>query len=535
MLVVAVAILGATVVDGTGAPSRAASVVIRGERIESVGGQIPKDARVIDARGMTLTPGLFDLHTHLAYSGVGGQPGDWTRALREYLNRGVTTVADFGAYPETFEPVRRLMREGWIDGPRIHLAARITTPGGHGSEGGRGDFHSLEVSTPEEARAAARRWLAYNPDAIKVFTDGWRYGAAPGMTSMNEPALAAIVKEAHAQGVEVLTHTVTLDGAKIAARAGVDVIAHGVGNTAVDDELIALMNRNGTTYVSTLAVYEPRRGERWRHLLANFAALHKAGVPIGIGTDAGVTGTPHGSSTLRELKLSVDAGLTPLEALTAATGASARGIHVDRDRGTIEPGRLADLVLFDGAPHRNIADIEKVSRVFLGGREIPRAEPKAIPPRKAVDLIDDMEGERSSLDTLRVNATDPGTDHSKMTMGRILRAERDHAWSVHARMSYKPRPYAQVWFPLSRGGIEPVDATGFRGVQFDARGDGSYRLLLQRRVGPGSSAPFEAGPDWHTVKIVFPGEARDLTVLAFEIARKPGDFGWLELDNLRFY
>src|SRR5262249_35068037 len=125
-------------------------------------------------------------------------------------------------------------------------------------EGGRGDFFSLEVSTAREARAAVRRALPYRPDVIKAFTDGWRYGAAPDMTSMNEETLAALVDEAHKNGLEVLTHTVTLERAKIAPRAGVDVIAHGVGDKAVDEELIKLMKAKSTTYAPPLAVYEPR-------------------------------------------------------------------------------------------------------------------------------------------------------------------------------------------------------------------------------------------------------------------------------------
>jgi imidazolonepropionase-like amidohydrolase len=144
------------------------------------------------------------------------------------------------------------------------------------------------------------------------------------MTSMEEATLAALVEEAHKNNLKVLTHTVTLERAKSAARAGVDVLAHGIGNAPVDDELIRIMKAKGTAYVSTLAVYEPRRREvdpllkrvmdpeaisevgplravpdtgrvaRFDTLLHNVAALHAAGVPMGAGTDAGVTGTYHG-------------------------------------------------------------------------------------------------------------------------------------------------------------------------------------------------------------------------------------------------
>lgn len=344
-----IAIVGATVVDGTGTEPRAETVVVRGDRIVSVGAEVPSGARVIHAEGQTLLPGLFDLHTHLPYS-ASSAPADWGKNLKAYLYNGITSVVDFGTYPETFEPMRRLIREGIVPGPHIDLAARITTPGGHGAEGGRGDFFSQEVQTPREGRAAILRILPYRPDVVKVFTDGWRYGTAPDMTSMDEATLTAIVDEAHKHDLPVLTHTVTLAKAKIAARAGVDVIDHGVGDAAADPELIGLLRAHNTTYASTLAVFEPRnpepaRARRWSYLLGNIAALREAGVWFATGTDAGEPGTPHGRATLREMELLVKGGLSPLEAIAAATGNSARALRVMKDRGTIAPGKVADLLL----------------------------------------------------------------------------------------------------------------------------------------------------------------------------------------------
>jgi imidazolonepropionase-like amidohydrolase len=594
------AIIGATVIDGTGGEPSRQTVVIRGDRIEAVGPNVepPAGARRIAAEGMTLAPGLFDLHTHLPYSST-GIANDWPKNLKAYLYSGVTSVVDFGAYGEMFEPMRRLIRTGAVEAPRISLAVRITTPGGHGSEGGRGEFFSLEVSTAREARAAVRRALSYQPDVIKVFTDGWRYGAAPDMTSMNEETLTALVDEAHKNGLEVLTHTVTLDRAKIAARAGVDVIAHGVGDKAVDEELFKLMKTKSTTYAPTLAVYEPRgrdiltpllsatlpaqarsrlvppqnppmrpadgsaengdppRIRRWTVLQNNTAALRNAGITFGVGTDSGVTGTHHGWAALRELQLLVAGGLTPIEAITAATGAAARAIKVDGERGTIEPGKLADLILVEGEPHKDIRDIEKIKRVFLGGREIDReklareiAEPglTLLPVTSARELIDDFESanERSSIDTLWINSTDSGVDSTKMLFGRIARKGGDHALSVTARMSEKDRALGRVDIPLSRGAIDPVDASAFRGVRFDARGDGDYQLIASAYDAPNFQAPFKASPQWQTIRIDFsslkqlqgasvPWPGDKLRMLSFEIARPAGAFAWLEIDNLRFY
>src|SRR5262249_14629803 len=464
--------------------------------------------------GMTLMPGLFDLHTHLPYSSVNGAANDWPKNLKAYLYCGVTSVVDFGAYGEMFEPMRRLIKTGAVAAPRISLAVRITTPGGHGAEGGRGESFSLEVSTAREARAAVRSALAYQPDVIKAFTDGWRYGAAPDMSSMNEETLTALVDEAHKNGLEVLTHTVTLERAKIAARAGVDVIAHGVGDKAADEELFKLMKAKGTTYAPTLAVYEPRgrdiltpllgavlapsarlafvppsksptrpadgsaengdppRVRRWTVLQNNTAALRKAGITFGVGTDSGVTGTHHGWATLRELQLLVAGGLTPIEAITAATGAASRAIKVDGERGTIAPGKLADLVLAEGEPYKNIGDIEKIKRVFLGGREMDRetlareiSEPGVtpLPPVKAQELIDDFESAngRSSIDTLWVNSTDPGVDATKMLFGRVARKGGSHALSVTARMSEKDRAPGPVAIPLTPPTTAPTHPRPF--------------------------------------------------------------------------
>ena len=401
------AITGARVIDGTGAPAHIETVIIRDNRIVAVSDrvEVPAGARIIDATGQTLMPGLFDLHTHLNASGTDAVD-DFGKNLKAYLVCGVTSVNDYSVYGEMLAPLRSLQSSGVLVGPKVNFAIRFGTPEGHGAEFGWGDYFTQLVSTPAEAHATMKKIFPYKPDVIKAFTDGWRYGKDDDLTNMNVETLSAIVEDAHQAGIKVFAHTVTLNGATIAARAGVDVLAHGVGDAPVDDELIALLKKSGTGYVSTLATFEPPSGRslsprllavlspadrqfaqraserrspsssnapvmrRWHFLKENIRRLSAAGIPIGVGTDAGVAATYHGWSTLHEMELLVSPGLTPMQAITAGTGASARLVGEDKERGTIAPGKIADLLLVKGSPDQNMKEIENTSAVFLGGQQL---------------------------------------------------------------------------------------------------------------------------------------------------------------------
>jgi imidazolonepropionase-like amidohydrolase len=592
-----IVIRGARVVDGTGNPAKMATVLIRGNRIEAVGDNIPTPpgARVIDATGLTLIPGLFDLHTHLRASGaLSPLVADWGKNLKTYLASGVTSVNEYSSYGEMFEPMRRLMRTGVVVGPRVNLAIRISPPGGHGAESGYGSMFTLEARTPEKAHEIMVDALSYKPELIKIFTDGWRYGATPSLPSMNEETIAAITQDAHKAGVKVMTHTLTLENAKITVRAGVDSLVHGIQDHNVDDEFIQLIKSKGTGYTATLAVFEPRdrtemytglsrvlepaiaqmfrspqatpamgangpRQERWNHLKNNDAKLFENQVLLGNGTDAGMGGTFHGWATLREIQLKTEAGLTPLQAITVATKNSARILGLDKTLGTIEPGKLADLVLIDGKPDEHIEDIYKTARVFQDGKEydvkelekeIKSPEPTKLPTHPVQALIDDFEKTdgRTHLGTQIFNGDDPGSDHSNIVFSRIWRKAGDHALMVEATMGPRDRPFSLLQIPLTPGAVELADISAFHGISFDVRGEGSYRLKALAyavRTGGDFEAPFQAGPDWKTQKIDFssltrqgapvPWTGKDVRMLQFELSGAPGSHQWMELDNLRFY
>ncbi len=589
------AITGARVVDGTGAPARVETVIIHDSLIVAVSehAEIPPGARVIDANGQTLMPGLFDLHTHLNASGTDA-PEDFGKSLKAYLVCGVTSVNDYSVYGEMLTPLRAMLASGVFAGPKVNFAIRFGTPEGHGAEFGWGDYFTQLVSTPAEAHAAMAKILPYKPDLIKAFTDGWRYDTGDDLTSMNFATLSAIVEDAHRAGIKVFTHTVTLNGAKIVARAGVDVLAHGVGDAPIDDELVALLKKSGTGYVSTLATYEPPSARalsprllallapgdrafalsaadrpvqhspsspvmrRWRFLQENVRRLSSAGVPIGVGTDAGVALTYHGWSTLHEMELLVASGLSPLQAITAATGTSARLIGEDNERGTIAPGKLADLLLVRGSPDQNIEDIEQTSTVFLGGRQLDLEALKAaiqspqftpLPANAIPAPIEDAEREdgRTNLDTMLVDSTDAGPDHSRILFTRTLR-KHGHAITILSRMSPKPSPSADLIIPLTRGAVQPADISAFKGIQFATRGDGKYGILLDAygvRQSSWPTAPFAGKAQWRTVKIPFerfdsndstgPLPLRNIRALHFKLVGPPGTNAWLEIDDLKLY
>lgn len=590
----AIFISGARIFDGTGAPATIGNVLVRGDRIAAVGRHLrrPRGARLIDARGLTLLPGLHDLHTHLRAPAFDG-PEDLPKAYAGHLVNGITTVNEFSVSGEMIEPIRRMtLPKGEIPAPNLQLAVRIGVPGGHGTEYGWGPSFTLEANTARAGELAAKQALAYRPDVIKVFADGWRYGRVPDLNSMNDETLAAIVKQAHAANVPVMTHTVTVQGAKVAASAGVDALGHGIGDALVDDELIALMKKNNTAYVPTMVVYEPQQargfiplewqrlvpGERsreerriaegtepasaletrrWAVLQENLRRLKKGGIRIGIGTDAGIGGVYHGSSALREIRLMTTLGLTPSEALASATSVSA-SILRKKDHGRIAPGQRADLILIGGRPDQRIEDIHDVRRVFVAGREVAlqrlwtalRSDQLSpLPVHRMSGSIDTGRGEggRTDLGTLPSAGSEAGIDNSRLHFVRASREGKSRLL-VTAQLGANPEPFALLTIPLTRGGIELADASGFTGIAFTARGPGRNSLILDSYGIENRNrfrTIFETGQEEREIRLPFsafqsPDTAArlDLARLRGLVLRLEGEAGtkrWLELGELRFY
>ena len=564
------AIIGATVFDATGAPPRVATVLVEDGRIVRVesGLKPPAGMRTIDARGKALLPGLFDLHTHWTPA---GEPDTTPQIATAYVAAGVTTVNDFHEQPESYAP-----RRAWLAtlvAPHVNFAARVSTPGGHGADWAD-QSTTIWINTPQAARAAIERLKPYRPDLIKAFTDGWRYGLAPDNTSMDEGTLKALVGAAHDAKLKVLTHTVTVDRGAIAARAGIDALAHGLQDREIDAATLGTIVTARMAMAPTLAVYDPdkagvpadtttpryRQGKtKFGHALANVKAMFDAGVPIGLGTDAGMPDTPHGSSTLRELELLVRAGLTPAQALIAGTATSARIMALDGDRGTIAPGQRADLILVDGRPWERIGDIRKVSQVVIDGRLVfgKGASPlpagndaRFLPPTRVTPLLDDFERAdgRSTLDTLRLETGDGGIDRTVEISQIVPRAGGGHALLLSARMAMKDDAYAGIAIPLTRGSVTPVDVRGYRGMRFDLMGTGRYTVRLNAPTGSWA-ATVDGAPGWTAVEVPFaslrpvargnrPGPAwtgADIVTVEIGATRAPGATLGVTLDDVRFY
>ena len=427
------AIVGATVVDGTAAPIPDAVVLIRGDRIQAVGARaqvaLPKGITIVDGRGKWVAPGLVDAHVHFFQSGSAYTRPDVVdlrklrpyereiallkaalpRTFARYLLCGVTSVVDVGGPFWNFE-----VRDS---AARTALAPRVAVAGPLVSTVARpeldiGDPPIVKTSTPEEARALVRRELARKPDLMKV----WFVVRSLGNESLDDLAagkalVAATVDEARKGGVRTAVHATEQETARAAVEAGAAVLVHSVFDKPVDDAFVDLLKRRGVVYIPTLFVrtgytlvltgsFTPTPAERrWadpdvlatfdevksrpelasrprrtpdpeseRVPLQNLKRLSDAGVTIAAGTDAGNIGTLHGPSIFRELRLMVDAGLTPREVLASATAGGARVMGREKDLGAVAPGKLADLLILDRDPLADVANLEAIHRVVKGGR-----------------------------------------------------------------------------------------------------------------------------------------------------------------------
>jgi imidazolonepropionase-like amidohydrolase len=392
---------GGRVFDGTGTDPAPADVVVEDGRIVDVGSGLDGDEST-DLAGRTILPGLFDCHTHVMISHVdlwraAQQPFSYAfyeaaRNLAATLRIGITSIRDAGGADLG---IRQAVDAGLIAGPRMQISLiMLTQTGGHGDDWyPSGAEIPLMIPHPgrpsglvdgqDEIRHKVRELVRMGADVIKVATSGGVLSPRddPRHAHFRPAELETLVEEATAAGIFVMAHAQGGDGIKNAVRAGIRSIDHGI---YLDDEAIELMKARGTWFVPTLvapqgvidaaeagvplppAVVDKARAVVEIHRSA-FRHAVEAGVRIAMGTDSGVT--PHGRN-LRELALMADGGMRPAAVLEATTRSAAQLLGVDGERGTIEPGKLADLVVVSGDPY-DFTDLgERVESVWKAGRQV---------------------------------------------------------------------------------------------------------------------------------------------------------------------
>ena len=381
-------------------------------------------------RGKTIIPGLISAHSHLGLTNGASTASvenytreNVARQLAQYERYGVTAVMSLGVNRDVLYAWREEQRQGKLGGADIFTADR-----GLGVAGGAPPFplpgdQVYRPADAAEARAAVREMAARQPDLIKLWLDDV-FGTLPKMQpEVYQAAVAqahAAVTEAHAHGLRVAAHIFYLADAKALVDAGIDIVAHSVRDQPVDDAFVARLKAKQIAYIPTLALDEsqfvyadhpawmdtpfftgavdpallatwlspayaekirgsattPKNRAAFAMALQNVKTLHDAGVLIAMGTDSGAMPTRvAGFAEHRELQLLVQAGLSPMDALVAATAHSARVIGQEDARGTLTPGKRADFLVLDANPLDDIRNTTRLSAVWHGGKLITPVKP----------------------------------------------------------------------------------------------------------------------------------------------------------------
>ena len=567
------AVVNVRVFDGETLLPNATVVVIDGliAKIEPAGAPIPADIAQIDGAGKTLLPGLIDAHTHT-----------WGNAARDALRFGVTTELEMmgGANRAA---TNRAQRESlaFTDQADVWSAgSAVTVPNGHGTQFGL-PVPTLAAQDDTADFVSAR--AAEGSDFIKLIVED--LSAYPGrkpMPTLNSAQIKAAIAAAHAAKKMALVHVSLKASASEVIAAGADGLVHIFANRAVDAEFIQLAAQRRAFVVPTLSVIasfaktgaseaiandkfltialtseqrqslmvQPWLGmaqpEVFARALANVAALHKGGVRILAGTDAGNPGTAHGASMHGELALLVQAGLTPTQALSAATAhtASAFGLA---DRGRIRTGLRADLLLVDGDPSLDILATRRIVQVWKNGFAVQRSVSALLTQKiSEQNLIGSFDGPQISAPFGTWMATTDQMADGKSTGQIKLAASGAKAsagalhisGTINAGFAY---PWSGAMF-MAADAMAAVDASDKSELVFYTRGDGrEYRVMLfsgESASGIPVTQSFKTTADWQEIKLPladFAGaDLTNLRGLAWTADAPEGSFEfWIDEVQLR--
>lgn len=555
-------------------------VWVQNGMIKAVGARVnaPSGVRTIDGTGETLLPGLIDSHVHT-----------WGTALKDALVFGVTTELDMFMDYKYAGQVRKEQAEGKdLDQADLRSAGTlVTAPKGHGTEYG---MAIPTISSPEEAQAFVDARIAEGSDYIKIiYDDGKTYGIS--IPTLSKETMAAVIAAAHKRGKLAVAHIGSLQGARDAIGAGADGLMHLFVDAPPDPEFAAFVAQHHAFVVPTLSVLAsivntgagkaiandpqlapyisadsaanlgrsfPRKSGDFAFPQETIRQLKAHHVPILAGTDAPNPGTAQGASMHEELELLVGSGMTPVEALTAATSIPASAFHL-ADRGQIAAGKRADLLLVKGDPTTDIKATRDIVAVWKLGVEDDRASYRAAVEKAKQDaaaqkLAPPPAGSESGL----ISDFDDGTSNARFGSGwqtstdsymggkstaqmHVVQGGAEGtkgALQIDGEIVQNSIVWAGAMFFPGPTPMAPANLSGKKTITFWTKGDGATYSVMVYSQGNGyipKSQTFVAGPEWKKVTMPlasFNTDGHDLMGIFFGAASAPGHFSFM-IDNVR--
>lgn len=565
-----IAIVDVRVFDGTKVIDQT-TVILRDAWIEALGPHlaVPDNARIIDGRGLTLLPGLIDAHTH-----------SYGTALEDALRFGVTTELDMFT-EHSYAAAKRAEQEAGVSerADLFSAGTLVTAPGGHGTQFGV-EIPTLVAGGDARAFVAAR--VAEGSDWIKVVSEDLSYygGACP---ALDQGTLAAVINAAHELDRIAVVHASEQIRARAAIEAGADGLAHVFADNVAGDGFVHLAAEREIFVIPTLVLTEassapgdtkhshavpdlaeylsaeqrqslaqrlPAPASAARGLeraLASVAKLHAAGVPILAGSDAPNPGTAHGLSLHRELELLVSAGLTPVDALAAATSVPADVFGL-KDRGRIAAGTLADLLLVAGDPTQDISATQRIEVIIRRGHQLEERRALTTSSRAATpDRTGLGPGLIGDFDSSQITAGwHPSVDNIMGGNSQVeLRQQSPGSAATRGYLEIRgavaagaPFPWAgTIYFPAATP-MAPVDASGLTELVFWARGSGALRVMVFAEYLGYMPAEQQLmlGAEWREYSLSmadFVGvDLAGLRAISFAAGPQPGPFAF-DLDEIR--